>query len=61
MIHITQENTERLLRDRSGRIYAQHVSGSLVRISPVRPWRGKSERRTVLKHRQMSRELALQS
>lgn len=45
-------------RDKAGRVYGKMVDGSLRRLSPLKPWRNKSERRQVLKDRRQDRELA---
>lgn len=38
--------------------YGTLPSGTKIRMNPVRPWRGKSERRRVLKQRRLDREMA---
>lgn len=47
---------EQQYRSSDGRIYQRNVKGTLIRISPQRPWRGKSERRQVLLARRVQRE-----
>lgn len=42
-------------QDRRGRQYVLLEDGSIRRTFPVRPWRGKSERRRVIKARKESR------
>lgn len=32
-------------QDRVGKLYHQMMNGMVVRVSPLKPWRGKSERR----------------
>jgi hypothetical protein len=41
-----------------GRLYHRSTTGALLRISPLRPWRGKSERRQVLQQRRAARAAA---
>ena len=36
--------------------YTRLMTGQMIRVTPLRPWRGKSERRRVLKERRMRRE-----
>jgi hypothetical protein len=39
-------------KDRSGHIYGRNLlTGTITRLSPLRPWHGKSERRRVIKAR----------
>lgn len=45
----------RFLRDTNGRTYNRMADGSIRRISPSRPWRGKSERRAAIKARRAAR------
>lgn len=45
----------------SGVTYYANAAGTRIRISPVRPWRGKSERRAVIKARRLDREAAAQN
>ena len=40
------------LRDSHGRLYRRALTGAITRISPLRPWRGKSERRQAIAARQ---------
>ena len=56
----TDKNTAtRNVQSRDGKtIYAIMVDGSRRRVSPVKPWKGKSERRQVIKNRREDRELA---
>lgn len=44
-------------RDSHGRIYGEMVTGQLIRLEPARPWRGKSERRRVIRRRNLLRKL----
>lgn len=56
-----EEKTTLFNRFRSidgSRIYATMLDGSIRRLSPSRPWRGKSERRRVLKAWREDRALA---
>jgi hypothetical protein len=39
----------------SGRSYRVQETGQLIRVSPLRPWRGKAERREVLRNRREDR------
>ena len=41
-----------------GTIYETDAQGVIYRVSPQRPWRGKSERRQVIKNRREDREQA---
>ena len=41
------------IKDRAGKIYAKMLDGSIHRLNPLKPWRGKSERRQVIKERRM--------
>lgn len=43
-------------KDVAGKIYARMVDGSVRRFDPLKPWRGKSERRQVIKSRREERE-----
>ncbi len=38
------------------RIYRIEKAGNVVRVSPSKPWRGKSERREVIKARRYAKE-----
>ena len=39
-------------------VYGVLESGSRIRLSPLRPWRGKSERRSAIRNRREDRQLA---
>ena len=39
-------------------VYGEMATGMRIRLSPIRPWHGKSERRTVIRNRREDRELA---
>jgi len=41
-----------------GTMYEYQTTGQLLRVSPPRPWRGKSERRQAIRNRREDRELA---
>jgi len=43
------------IKDRAGNLYAKMLDGSIRRLDQQKPWRGKSERRQVLKARQSER------
>jgi hypothetical protein len=47
-----------LIKDSRGQVYSVESGGNLVRVSPQRPWRGKSERRRVLRARREARGMA---
>lgn len=48
--------TATMIRDRAGKLYRKDHRGVIQRVSPLRPWRGKSERRAVLKARRIARQ-----
>lgn len=39
------------IRKWDGATYRYGIAGNLIRVSPLKPWRGKSERRRVIKER----------
>lgn len=42
------------VKDSAGRVYQiNSVTGSVTRVYPQRPWRGKSERRQVIRQRRL--------
>jgi len=43
-------------KDSKGQVYETLASGALVRVHPQRPWRGKAERRQVIKARRAEQE-----
>ena len=43
-------------KDGRGYLYEVGPSGAMVRIHPQRPWRGKSERRQVIRQRREARK-----
>lgn len=45
----------KLVKDSNGRVYQTLPSGQILRLSPQRPWRGKAERKAVLRHRRNMR------
>lgn len=47
------------LKSRNGQIYEVQPAGNYLRISPQRPWRGKSERRQVIRQRRANRAAVL--
>ncbi len=66
--HADKNTISEKIKDRAGKIYAKMVDGSIRRLDPLKPWRGKSERRQVLQDRrtdrllkQTARDLALAS
>ena len=46
------------IKDRAGQIYGRMRDGSIRRLSPLKPFKGKSERRAVVKARREDRQAA---
>jgi hypothetical protein len=42
----------------SNLVYERQTTGAYIRINPLRPWRGKSERRAVIKARRIAKQEA---
>jgi hypothetical protein len=43
-------------KSRDGRTYNVDSRGVITRVDPIKPWRGKSERRDVIKARRLQRQ-----
>lgn len=54
----TKSTITRKLRDRAGKIYGKTETGQIIRLTPLKPWRGKSQRRQVIKQRRLDRQAA---
>lgn len=49
--HSDKNTVAERIKDRAGKIYGKMLDGSIRRLEPLRPWRGKSERRQIIKER----------